>query len=114
MTSNDACSSETSRVLKVESLQRFKMEALIPTPADCEMQSVVKFLKAQSIATIEIHRQLYQDFGYTRLDDQHISCRSSTGRCLIIHPITRTSRPVISIISYTSRNSSSVSVSISE
>jgi hypothetical protein len=34
------------------------MEALIPAPADCEVRSVIKFLNAQSIVLIEIHRQL--------------------------------------------------------
>ena len=43
------------RVVTVASLQQFKMEALIPAPADCEVQSVIKFLNAQSIAPIEIH-----------------------------------------------------------
>ena len=47
MTLHDACTSETSRVLTVASLQRLKMEALIPAPADFEVQSV-KFLKAQN------------------------------------------------------------------
>ena len=48
---------------------------------------------------------------HTRLDGQHISWRSSVGRCLIIiHSIARTSPPVISIFSYTSRNSYLVSV----
>jgi hypothetical protein len=43
-----------------------------------------------------------------RLDGQQVSCRSSAGRCLIIHPTARISLPVISIFSYTSRNSISV------
>ena len=44
---------------------------------------------------------------------QHITCRSSAGRCsIIIHPIVRTSCPVISIFSYTRRNSCPVRVSI--
>ena len=51
-------------------------------------------------------------YGHTQLDGQHISCRNSAGRCSIIHPIARTSRPVISIFSYTSRNSCSVSVRV--
>ena len=55
---------------------------------------MIKFLNAQSVAPIKIHRQLCQVYSYTRLDGQHISCRSPTGRCLIIiHPIARTSRP---------------------
>ena len=59
MASHDACTSETSRVLTVASLQRLKMEALIPEPDDCEVRSVIKFLNAQSKAPIEIHRQLW-------------------------------------------------------
>ena len=102
-------SSGTSLVLRVASLQRLKMDALIPAPADCEVRSVIKFLNAQSIAPIEIC-QLCQVYGHTRLD---IPCRSSAERCLIIiHPIARTSRPVISIFSYTSRNSCPVSISV--
>ena len=50
--------------------------------------------------------------GHTRLDGQHFSCSSSAGRCLIIHPIVWTSPPVISTFSYTSRNSSPVSISV--
>ena len=112
ITSHDACTSETSRVLTVASLQRLKMEPLIPAPADCEMRSVIKFLNAQSIESIEIHRQLCHVYGHARLDGQHISCRSSAGRCLIIHLIARTSRPVIFISSYASRNFCPVSVSV--
>ncbi|GFW85587.1 HTH_48 domain-containing protein [Trichonephila clavipes] len=36
------------------------MEALIPSPAACEVRSMIKFLNAQGIAPIEIHRQLCQ------------------------------------------------------
>ncbi|PRD31680.1 UNVERIFIED_CONTAM: hypothetical protein NCL1_22895 [Trichonephila clavipes] len=39
------------------------METLIPSPAACEVPSVIKFLNAQGIAPIEIHRQLYQVYG---------------------------------------------------
>ena len=87
MTSHDARTTGTSRVLTLPSLQRLKMEALIPAPPDCEVQSVI-VCDAQNITPIEIHRQLCQAYGYTRLDCQHISCRSSAGRSLIIiHPI---------------------------
>jgi hypothetical protein len=34
------------------------MEAVIPAPAEYEVWAVIKFLNAQSIAPIEIHRQL--------------------------------------------------------
>ena len=64
-----------------------EIEALISAPADCEVRSVIKFLNAQSLAPIEIHRQLCQVYGHTRFDGQHISCSSSSGMCLIIiHP----------------------------
>ena len=45
MTLNDAFTSGTSRVLAVATLQRLKLEALIPAPTDCEVWSVIKFLK---------------------------------------------------------------------
>ena len=115
MTSHDAFTSGTSRALTVASFQWLKIEALIPSPADCEVRSVIKFLNAKSMAPIEIHRQLCQVYGHTRLDGQHISCRSSDGWCLIsMHPISRTSRPAISIFSYTSRNSCSITSAFSE
>ena len=109
MASHDACTSRTSQVLTGASLQQLKMEALIPAPADCEVKYVIKFLNA----LIEINRQLCQVYGHTWLKDQHISCRSLAGRCLIIiHPIALTSYPVISIFSYTSRNSCPISTHI--
>ena len=112
-TSHDACTSGTSRVLTVASLQLLKLEALIPAPADCEIRCVIKFLNTQSISPIEIHRQLCQVYGHTWLDGQYISCRSSAGRCLIIiHSVARNSQPVISIFCYTSRNSCPISVSV--
>ena len=49
MTSHDASTIGTSRVITVASLQRLKIEALIPAPAN-----------TQSRAQIEIHRQLWQ------------------------------------------------------
>ena len=62
--SHGAGTSGTFRVLTVASLQRLKMEALIPAPADCEVQSVIKFLNKQGIAPIEIHRTtLWSLFG---------------------------------------------------
>ena len=113
MSSHDTCISGTSRVLTVASLQRLKMGALIPAPANCEVRSVMKFFNAQSIVLIKIHCHYCQVSGHTWFDVQHISCRSSAGRCLIIiHPTARTSRSVISICSYTSGNSCLVCFSI--
>ena len=112
MTLHEECTSGTTQVLTVASLQRLKTGAPIPAPANCQVRTVIKFSNAQSTAPIEIHRPLCKVYGHTRLDGQHISCRSSAGRCLIIHPIARTSHPVISICSYSSRNSCPVSVSV--
>ena len=115
MTLHDACTSGTSRVLIVASLQRLKVEALIPAPAGCEMRSLIKFLNAQNIQPIEIDHQLCQVYDHTRLDGQHISYRSSAGRCsIIIHPRAWTSRPVIFSFSYTSRNYCPVASTFSE
>ena len=83
MMSHCGCTSGTSRVLTVVSLQRLKMEALNPASAECEVRSMIKCLNAQSIAQIEIHRHLCRVYGNTRLDVQHISCRISGARSLI-------------------------------
>ena len=37
-------------------LQQLKMVTLIPAPADCAVQSVIKFLNAQSVTLIKIHQ----------------------------------------------------------
>ena len=89
------------------------MEALIPAPAYCEVRSIIEFLNAESIAPNEVHRQLYQVYSHTRLDGQHIPCRFFAWEVFNHNPpYTRTSRPVISIFSYTLRNSCPVSVSV--
>ena len=67
MNSHDACTNGASRVLTAVSFQRWKLEALIPAPADCEVRSVIKCLYAQSIAPIEIHRHLFLVHDHTRL-----------------------------------------------
>ena len=105
--------SESSRVRIVTSLQRLRIEALIPVPPDCEVRSVIKFFKKQlrwmlSAGVVLLHDTL----GHSRLDGQNISYRSSAGRCLIIHSVVRTSRPVISNFSYTLSNSCPASVSV--
>ncbi|KAJ4451413.1 hypothetical protein ANN_02875 [Periplaneta americana] len=52
-----------SRLVPVAWQQWSEMEALIPSPAACEVRSEIKFFNAQSIAPIEIHRQLCQVYG---------------------------------------------------
>ena len=72
MKSNEACTSGTSRVLTVPLLQQLKLEALIPAPVDCEVRSVIKFLKNKQ------HRML--SAGVVLLHDntrQHTARRST-------------------------------------
>ncbi|KAJ4450847.1 hypothetical protein ANN_02278 [Periplaneta americana] len=57
------CQPDRSRLVPVAWQQWSEMEALIPSPAACEVRSVIKFFNAQSIASIEIHRQLCQVYG---------------------------------------------------
>ena len=86
MTWHDACTSGTSWVLTVASLQWLKMEALIPSPSDCEVWSVIKFLNAQSIAPIEIHRLLYQIYGPNIMRKHKVYCwcrKFKAGRRLV-------------------------------
>ena len=73
------CTSGTFWVLTVASLQRLKMESLIPAPADSEVQSVLKFLDAQSIVPIEIP-QLRQVYGLNVMSKQTVCsvCMMST------------------------------------
>ena len=113
MISHDAYISGISVVLTVASLQRLKLEVLIPVPTDCEVRSVIKFLNAQShdgdrnasssVPSPWPHmarrlKHLLKEFGW---------------EVFIIHSIVRTSTPAISIFSYTSRNSNSSPDSVS-
>ena len=126
--SHDACTSGTSRVLTVASLQRLKMAALIPALADSEVQSVIKFLNTQSIAPIEIHLQLCQVYTVdltswasrwcvAGADNMCMMMSAVRGRPSLRQPCgacAGSSRPVISITSHTSKNSCPVSAIVSE
>ena len=65
MRSDDARTSEISRVPTIALLQRLNMGTLNPAPADSEVRSVIKFCNAQCIAPVEIHRQLWRVYGRT-------------------------------------------------
>ncbi|PNF43793.1 hypothetical protein B7P43_G09754 [Cryptotermes secundus] len=73
------------------------MEALIPTPADCEVRSVMKFFNAQSIALIEIHRQLCQVYGPNVMSKQMVRrwCRQFSAGRQSVHDEKRSGRPSI-------------------
>ena len=111
--SHDACTSGASRVPNSSIVAAVEDGGSYSSSRRLWSAVCDKVFERQNIALIEIHRQLCQICGHTRLARQHISRRSSAGRCLIvIHPIARTSRPVISIFPYTSRNSYPVSFSV--
>ena len=96
--SHDASTScRTSRVLKVASLEQLKTEALIPAPAYCEVRSVIKFLNAQSLAPIEIYRQLCQVYGPNVMSKQMVRrwCRLFTAGRRHVHDEERSGRPSI-------------------
>ncbi|KAJ4429991.1 hypothetical protein ANN_22195 [Periplaneta americana] len=61
---------DSSRLVPVAWQQWSEMEALIPSPAACEVRSVIKFFNAQSIAPIEIHWQLCQVYGSNIMSKQ--------------------------------------------
>ena len=113
MTSHVACTSETSRVFTVSSLQQLKLEALIPAHADFEVRWLIKVLKNKRHGMLSAGVALLHDKAWPHMARRsYIFYRSSAGRCVIIHPISRTSRPVTSIFSYVSRNFCSVSISV--
>ena len=55
---------------------------------------------------------LHYNVGHILLEDQNMSCKGSAGMYLIIHLIARTSRPLIFIFSYSSRNFCPVSLRV--
>ncbi|KAJ4428146.1 hypothetical protein ANN_24160 [Periplaneta americana] len=91
---NDSCASRKSRLVPVAWQQWSEMEALIPSPAACEVRSVIKFFNAQSIAPVEIHRQLCQVNGPI-MSKQVVRCwcrQFSEGR-QSVHDEERSGRP---------------------
>ncbi|KAJ4427319.1 hypothetical protein ANN_24939 [Periplaneta americana] len=86
---------DRSRLVPVEWQQCSEMEALIPSPAACEVRSVIKFFNAQSIAPIEIHRQLCQVYGPNIMSKQmvHRWCRQFSEGRQSVHDEERSGRP---------------------
>ncbi|PNF28924.1 hypothetical protein B7P43_G18320 [Cryptotermes secundus] len=73
------------------------MEALIPTPADCEVRSVIKIFNAQSIVPIEIHRQLCRVYGPNVMSKQMVCrwCRQFSAGRQSVHDEKRNGQPSI-------------------
>ncbi|KAJ4430990.1 hypothetical protein ANN_19583 [Periplaneta americana] len=76
-------------------VQRSEMETLIPSPATCEVRSVIKFFNAQSIAPIEIHRQLCQVYGPNIMSKQMVRrwCRQFSEGRQSVHDEEHSGRP---------------------
>ncbi|KAJ4451673.1 hypothetical protein ANN_03143 [Periplaneta americana] len=86
-----------SRLVPVAWQQWSEMEALIPSPAACEVRSVIKFFNAQSIAPIEIHRQLSQVYGPNIMSKQMVRrwCRQFSEGRQSVHDEERSGRPTL-------------------
>ncbi|KAJ4426206.1 hypothetical protein ANN_27015 [Periplaneta americana] len=84
-----------SRLVPVAWQQWSEMEALIPSPAACEVRSVIKFFNAQSIAPIEIRRQLCQVYGPNIMSKQMVRrwCRQFSEGRQSVHDEERSGRP---------------------
>ena len=99
----DFPSSHSSIVSAVED------EALIPAPA-CKVRSVITLLNAESIASIEIHRQLCQVYGHTHGSKVNIFLTGvRLGGINRQPPYSPDLAPSDFYFSYTSRNSCPVS-----
>ena len=91
MTSHDACTSGIPEFSQQQRCIGWRWRLLFqhPPAVKCGLGYV---FECREHSADEIHRQLWQVYGPTRLGGLHISCRSSAGKCLIIiHPIVRTS-----------------------
>ncbi|KAJ4430405.1 hypothetical protein ANN_22621 [Periplaneta americana] len=86
---------DRSHLVPIEWQQWSEMEALIPSPAACEVRSVIKFFTAQSIAPIEIHRQLCQVYGPNIKSKQMVRrwCRQFSEGRQSVHDEERSGRP---------------------
>ncbi|GFT80504.1 HTH_48 domain-containing protein [Trichonephila clavipes] len=71
------------------------MKALIPSPTVCEVSSVIRFLNAQIIEPIEIHRQLCQVYGPNTMSKQMVRpwCRQFSESRQSVHEEERSGRP---------------------
>ncbi|GFT26807.1 HTH_48 domain-containing protein [Trichonephila clavipes] len=87
--------SPKSHLLPVAWQQWSEIKALIPSPAVCEVQSVIKFLNAQSVEPVEIHRELCQVYGPNIMSKQMVCrwCRQFSEGCRSVHDEKRSVRP---------------------
>ena len=50
----------------------FKVFRIIELPADCEMQSVIRFLNARNVKPADIHRQICEVYGENAVSDRMV------------------------------------------
>ncbi|XP_068207786.1 histone-lysine N-methyltransferase SETMAR-like [Palaemon carinicauda] len=74
------------------------MEPAIAVTARCEIRSVIRFLNAQKLRPIEIHRQLEEVYGKACISVQHVGkwCREFSEGRTDVHDEQRSGRPSVS------------------
>ena len=74
------------------------MEPAIAVTARCEIRSVIRFLNAQKLKPIEIHRQLEEVYGKACISVQHVRkwCREFSEGRTDVHNEQRSGRPSVS------------------
>jgi transposase len=71
------------------------MNKKIDNPADCEVRSVIRFLNAQNVRAIDIHRQLMAVYGERVMNESVVrkSCRMFNEGTTNVHDEERSGRP---------------------
>ena len=71
------------------------MNALISTPADCEVRGVIRFLQAENIRPCEIHQRLVAVYGEHVMNADSVRkwCTMFTNGRTDVHDAERSGRP---------------------
>jgi transposase len=74
---------------------RYKMNKKIDNPADCEVRSVIRFLNAQNVRAIDIHRQITAVYGEGVMNESSVRkwCRIFNEGRTNVHDEERSGRP---------------------
>ncbi len=73
------------------------MNALISTPANCEVRGVIRFLQAEKVGPCEIHQRLVAVYGEHVMDAASVRrwCIMSTNGRTDVHDAERSGRPSV-------------------
>ena len=73
------------------------MNALISTPADCEVRGVIRFLQAENVRPCEIHRRLVAVYGEHVMNADSVRkwCTMFTNWRTDVHDAERSGRPSV-------------------